>query len=70
VLGRETQIQEIRQLRARLMGDKIWVDLSVRVPEGRTVAECESIGARLRRSIQANVQDVSQVLVEFEPSES
>ncbi len=70
VLTREKQIQEVRQLRARLMGDKIWVDLSVRVPEGRTVAECESIGARLRRSIQASVGDVSQVLVSFEPSES
>ena len=67
VLSNEQQVEEVRYLRARQLGNKIWVELGVRVAAGHTVAECESIAARLQQRILSSVQDVAKVLVDFDP---
>lgn len=59
-------VQAVRNLKARQLGDKIWVDVAVRVAPARTVRECEQIGARVRQSITAGIQGVGQVQVDYE----
>jgi cation diffusion facilitator family transporter len=64
------QVQGIQHLRTRLMGDKIWVDLGIRVAAGHSVNECERIKEQLRRCVLESVQGVGQILVEFDSAQS
>jgi cation diffusion facilitator family transporter len=68
VAGQEG-VRGLRYLRARNLGNKIWVDLGVIVSPQNTVSECEEIGERLRAAICAGVTGVEHVQVDYEPME-
>ena len=59
-------IEEINYLRARLLGNKLWVELNLGVPAGRTMEECEAIRRAVERRIYASVEGVGRVQVNFE----
>jgi cation diffusion facilitator family transporter len=63
------EVSRIRQLRARLLGDKIWVDMAVVVSQERSVYECEAIADRIRHTLRRDLEEVDQVLVDFESEE-
>lgn len=62
-------VRGVRYLRARLLGDKIWIDLGIQVSSGHTVCECQAIAERTRQSILENIAGVGEVQVDFEPVE-
>lgn len=66
-LREERKVEEIRYVRARLLGNKIWVELGIRVAPGHTVTECHSLAADLQRRVVEKIHDVEHVMVEFEP---
>ena len=66
-LRNEKRVEEIRYIRARLLGNKIWVELGIRVAPGYTVTECDSLAADIQRRVVEKIQEVEHVLVEFEP---
>jgi len=59
------EVKSIHHLRARLLGDKLWVDIGVRVAPANTVNNCESIRNRVKRNIQKEIQGVGEVFVDF-----
>jgi cation diffusion facilitator family transporter len=63
------EVRGIRYMRARLLGDKIWIDLGIRVSSGHTVNECQAIGERTRRSILESIAGIGEVQVDYEPAE-
>jgi cation diffusion facilitator family transporter len=63
------EVRGIRYMRARLLGDKIWIDLGIRVSPGHTVNECQAIGERARRSILESIAGIGEVQVDYEPAE-
>lgn len=70
IVKRVEEIQNIRHLRARLLGDKIWVDLGVEVDPKFTVSDCETIADDVRENIFKGIQGVGQILIDFESPES
>lgn len=62
-------VRGIRYLRARLLGDRIWIDLGIRVAPGHTVSECQAVGDRTRRSILEGIAGIGEVQMDFESAE-
>lgn len=63
------EVESLRHLRARLLGDKIWIDVGVQVASEYTVSECENIRFRLEECVQKRVPGVGKLLIDFEPAE-
>jgi len=61
-----SDVGNINYLHARLLGNKIWVDLGVEISSGRTVDECEAIRAVLERLVFESVDGVGRVQVSFD----
>ena len=61
------EVARIEHLRARLLGDRIWVEISVQVVSRCTVTECERIRGQIQRRVASCVRGVGRVLVDFEP---
>ena len=59
------QIQVVKSLRARLLGNKIWIELGVQVAAGHTVINCESIRDQVRQCIAEEIGGVGEVFVDF-----
>lgn len=59
-------IDGIGRLQARLLGDKLWVDVAVNVSPKYTVVECETIRRSIQKCLFNCGQDVGYVLVDFE----
>ena len=68
LVGRVAGVQSLGYLRARWMGDQIWVDLSVRVAPGKTVTECDQIAQLVRDALFGGIDGMSNVQVEFDTS--
>jgi len=64
------EIEAITFLKARLLGNKIWVDLGVRVDDDYTVAECDEIGNEVRSRVTESVRGVGQVNVSFDSADT
>jgi cation diffusion facilitator family transporter len=63
------EVRGIRYMRARLLGDKIWIDMGIWVSPGHTVNGCQAIGERTRRSILESIAGIGEVQVDYEPAE-
>jgi len=68
-LSEVREIQRINYIRARALGNKIWVDLGLRISPEHTVSECESIRGHVHRCVLESIPAVGNVLVDFEPVE-
>jgi cation diffusion facilitator family transporter len=66
VISQIDQVIGINFLRARLLGDKIWIDLGIRVFSDLTVQQCDDISQRIRRNIRNEVQGVGEVFIDYE----
>jgi len=63
------EIERIQYMRARILGNKIWVDLGVCVSPEHTVSDCERIRGNVHECIMEGIPEVDNVLVDFEPAE-
>ncbi len=61
------EIEEIQHIRARLLGNKIWVELGVQVSSAHTVNDCEEIRGRVHSCVLEGVPAVGKIFVDFEP---
>jgi cation diffusion facilitator family transporter len=61
------EVLEIQHLRARLLGDKIWVDVAVQIDPKFTVSDCDQIEEDIKQCVLEGIQGVGKVLVEFVP---
>ncbi len=59
-------VRDVQNVRARLLGDKIWVEVRVLVAPGHTVSECENIRERIVRVVRGELRGVGQVMVDFD----
>ena len=59
-------IEKIHYLRARMLGDKIWVDVGVEVSAGQTVRTCQVIRVMIDRALREKVEGMGEVFVHFE----
>ena len=62
-------VLEIQHLKARLLGDKIWVDLGVKVSSSHTASKCEKIRGQIMRCVSKGIPEVGRIMVDFEPVE-
>lgn len=63
------EVERVDYIRARLLGDKVWVDLGLTVSAQRTVDQCERIRERVHHFIVQCVPAVEKVLIDFSPIE-
>jgi cation diffusion facilitator family transporter len=59
-------VERVEQLRARLLGNKIWVEIGIGVDPDLTVDECEAIREALERRVRERVNGIGRVSVSFE----
>ena len=64
------EIQAITFLKARLLGNKIWVDLGIEVDDDYTVTECDEISDAVRARVSESVRGVGQVNVSVDSADS
>ena len=58
-----TEIKEIKDIKTRQIGRSIWVDLHVTMPTDRTIAEVNTISARIRYGIAKRLKHLGNVNV-------
>lgn len=63
------EVQEIHQLRTRLMGGKILVDVHVLVDSHLTVSEGHHISHQVHRSLRKKIPLISDVIVHIDPED-
>lgn len=66
IVNEVESVDKVRQVQARQLGDKIWVDLVVSASKLLTVRECEEIRALIEKRVRKEIQEVGQILVDFE----
>jgi cation diffusion facilitator family transporter len=59
-------VKSIRHLRARLVGDQVWVDVLLGADQTCTMQQCEELRARVDRAVRKATCGVGQVQIDFE----
>jgi cation diffusion facilitator family transporter len=63
LLSDMTEIKEVKDIKTRQIGRKVWVDLYVSLPKNKTIAEVNSISTWIRRGIADRLEHLGNVNV-------
>ena len=63
-------VRAISQLRTRLIGQKIWVELDILIDSGCTIRDGHRITARVKDALRAKMRDVERIGIHFRPLEA
>lgn len=64
---KNTDIVNVHNIQMRTSGDKLFLNLHIRVPKNMTVDEAHCIGDSLEESLYEEFENVSEVLIHIEP---
>jgi cation diffusion facilitator family transporter len=63
LLSDMTEVKEIKDIKTRQIGRSVWVDLYVSLPRDKTIAEVDTISARIRYGIAKRLEHLGNVNV-------
>jgi divalent metal cation (Fe/Co/Zn/Cd) transporter len=58
-----TEIKEVREIKTRQIGRKVWVDLYVSLPKTKTIEEVNTLSTWIRRDIAEKLEHLGNVNV-------
>ncbi|MHC4293975.1 MAG: cation diffusion facilitator family transporter, partial [Planctomycetota bacterium] len=63
VVSNNPIVENVKNIKTRQIGRRVWVDLHVSLPKEKTVAQVHDISGQIRRDIETKVKDVGSVNV-------
>ncbi|MBF0509668.1 MAG: cation transporter [Deltaproteobacteria bacterium] len=64
-----SDVEGIAELRTRLVGRKIWVELDILIDPGKTISEGQKIARRVKKTLLGANKELERVWVQFKPAE-
>ena len=57
------EVQGVEELRTRHIGQKIWVEINVRIDAGATMRDAQKVGRKIKRQLLSAIGDLERVVV-------
>ena len=63
ILSDMTEVKEVKDIKTRQIGRSVWVDLYVSLPRDKTIAEVDTISARIRHGLANRLEHLGNINV-------
>ncbi|MBF0550614.1 MAG: cation transporter [Deltaproteobacteria bacterium] len=69
IVERMSDVEGVAELRTRLVGRKIWVELDIFIDPRKTISEGQEIARQVKKTLLGANKDLERVWVQFKPAE-